>query len=76
MTHVVKLFGDIVAEQTAKGTYVVRKGEQQVSPFEYSEITAAHTKVLGTTASGCGKGGHPVRQRGLVLGNEVRLCAG
>jgi hypothetical protein len=38
MTHVVKLFGDIVAEQTAKGTYMVRKGEQQVSPFEYSEI--------------------------------------
>ena len=39
MTHVVKLFGDsIIAEQTEKGTYIVRKGEQQVSPYEYSEI--------------------------------------
>jgi hypothetical protein len=39
MTHVVKLFGDsIVAEQTEKGTYKVRKGENMLSPFEYSEI--------------------------------------
>jgi hypothetical protein len=38
MTHVVKLFGDITAEQTEKRTFVVRKGDQQVSPFEYSEI--------------------------------------
>jgi hypothetical protein len=39
MTHVVKLFGDsIIAEQTEKGTYIVRKGENMVSPFEYSEI--------------------------------------
>ena len=39
MTHVVKLFGDsIIAEQTEKGTFVVRKGEKQVSPYEYSEI--------------------------------------
>jgi len=39
MTHVVKLFGDsIVAEQTEKGTYIVRKGEQQVSPYEYTEV--------------------------------------
>ena len=39
MTHVVKLFGDsIIAEQTEKGTYMVRKGEKVVSPFEYSEI--------------------------------------
>ena len=38
MTHVVKLFGDIVAEQTAKGTFVVRKGEKQVSPFEYTHF--------------------------------------
>jgi hypothetical protein len=32
------LFGDIIAEQTGKGTYVVRKGEKMVSPFEYTEI--------------------------------------
>jgi hypothetical protein len=39
MTHVVKLFGDtIVAEQTGKGTYIVRNGEKVVSPYEYSEI--------------------------------------
>jgi hypothetical protein len=39
MTHVVKLFGDsIIAEQTEKGTYKVRKDEKVVSPFEYSEI--------------------------------------
>jgi hypothetical protein len=39
MTHVVKLFGDsIIAEQTEKGTYIVRKGENMVSPYEYSEI--------------------------------------
>jgi hypothetical protein len=38
MTHVVKLFGDIIAEEAAKGTYRVRKGENMVSPFEYSEI--------------------------------------
>jgi len=39
MTHVVKLFGDsIVAEQTEKGTYRVRKGENMVSPYEYFEI--------------------------------------
>jgi hypothetical protein len=38
MTHVVKLFGDITAEQTEKRTFVVRKGDQQVSPFEYSEV--------------------------------------
>jgi hypothetical protein len=39
MTHVVKLFGEsIIAEQTEKGTYIVRKDEKQVSPYEYSEI--------------------------------------
>jgi hypothetical protein len=38
MTHVVKLFGDIIAERTKKGTYEVRKGEKVVSPYEYSEI--------------------------------------
>jgi hypothetical protein len=38
MTHVVKLFGDITAEQTEKRTFVVRKGNQQVSPFEYTEV--------------------------------------
>jgi len=39
MTHVVKLFGEsIIAEQTEKGTYIVRKGENMVSPYEYSEI--------------------------------------
>jgi hypothetical protein len=39
MTHVVKLFGDtIVAEQTGKGTYIVRNGEKVVSPYEYTEI--------------------------------------
>jgi hypothetical protein len=32
------LFGDIIAEQTGKGTYVVRKGEKMVAPFEYTEI--------------------------------------
>jgi len=39
MTHVVKLFGDsIVAEQTEKGTYIVRKGENLVSPYEYEDV--------------------------------------
>jgi hypothetical protein len=38
MTHVVKLFGDITAEKTEKETFVVRKGEQQVSPYEYTEV--------------------------------------
>jgi hypothetical protein len=39
MTHVVKLFGDtIVAEQTGKGTYIVRNGEKVVSPYEYTHF--------------------------------------
>jgi hypothetical protein len=39
MTHVVKLFGDtIVAEQTGKGTYIVRNGDTQVSPYEYASV--------------------------------------
>jgi len=39
MTHVVKLFGDsIVAEQTEKGTYMVRNREQLASPFEYTHF--------------------------------------
>jgi len=38
MTHVVKLFGDITAEQTEKGTFVVRKGDKVVSPYEYTEV--------------------------------------
>jgi hypothetical protein len=39
MTHVVKLFGDtIIAEQTKNGTYTVRKGDDLVSPYEYSMI--------------------------------------
>jgi len=38
MTHVVKLFGDITAEKTEKGTFVVRKGDKVVSPYEYTEV--------------------------------------
>jgi hypothetical protein len=38
MIHVIRFFGDIYAEQTEKGTYVVRKSENVVSPFEYTEI--------------------------------------
>jgi len=38
MTHVVKLFGDITAEQTEKGTFVVRKKDKAVSPFEYAQV--------------------------------------
>jgi hypothetical protein len=37
-TDVKILFGDIVAEQTGKGTYVVRKGEKVVSPYEYAQV--------------------------------------
>jgi len=35
MTDVRILFGDIIAEEAAKGTYRVRKGDKLVSPFEY-----------------------------------------
>jgi len=38
MTHAIKLFGDITAEQTEKGTYIVLNREQLVSPFEYTQI--------------------------------------
>ncbi len=38
MTHVVKLFGDIFAEQTEKETLVVKKGEKLVSPYEYTAV--------------------------------------
>jgi hypothetical protein len=38
-TQEVKLFGDsIVAEQTEKGTYIVRKGEKILSPYEYTLV--------------------------------------
>jgi len=37
-TEVKKLFGDIVAEQTEKGTYMVRKGDKALSPYEYATI--------------------------------------
>jgi hypothetical protein len=39
MTDVKVLFGDIIAEQTGKGTYVVRKGEDLVSLYEYAQVT-------------------------------------
>jgi len=45
MTHVVKLFGDIIAEQTEKGTFVVRKGEKVVSPYEYAFVRQLTPKV-------------------------------
>jgi len=35
MTHVVKLFGDITAERTEKGTIIVRKGDELALPYEY-----------------------------------------
>ncbi len=38
MTGVKVLFGDIVAEQTEKGTYLVRKGDKLVSPYEYAMV--------------------------------------
>ena len=44
MTHVVKLFGDITAEQTEKGTFVVRKDGQLLSPFEYTEVRQLTTR--------------------------------
>ncbi len=37
-TDVKNLFGDIVAEQTEKGTYLVREKNRLVSPYEYAAV--------------------------------------
>jgi len=36
MTHMRTLFGDIFAEELTRGGFLVRKGGQLVSPFEYA----------------------------------------
>jgi len=32
------LFGDIIAEEAAKGTFLVRKGDELASPYEYAHF--------------------------------------
>jgi hypothetical protein len=44
MTHVVKLANNIWAEETENGTFVVRKGERQASPYEYTFIKQVSPK--------------------------------
>jgi hypothetical protein len=36
MIHVIRLLGDIVAEETGKGRFIVTKDGKLVSPFEYA----------------------------------------
>jgi hypothetical protein len=47
-TDVKILFGDFVAEEAVKGTFLVRKGSKQISPFEYTDFwwLTAKTCVL------------------------------